>query len=235
MFELEDPTFDKKKLIVTSSIATAGVMILLFVLFTAYNSFQNSSSFVDLSDQDPKNMPDGIFAAENAREIYVDLSGAVNKPGVYKLKEGSRISDLLAMGEGIASQASLDWMNKNLNLAAKLEDAQKLYIPFEWELQEDNIASVSVDLVNDFTSIQTTSTSDFGDVSTSQNESSDSTFQKVNLNLADQIELESLPGIGKVYAQKIILNRPYDNLTELATKGVLTDGLIKKLEPLVIF
>ncbi len=38
---------------------------------------------------------------------------------------------------------------------------------------------------------------------------------KINLNTATQRELESLDGIGKVKALKIIENRPYTNVSQL--------------------
>lgn len=63
------------------------------------------------------------------KDIYIDISGAVNKPGIYKLKLGSRIEDALQMAGGIASDANSEWVETNLNRAAVLIDGQKIYIP----------------------------------------------------------------------------------------------------------
>jgi len=51
------------------------------------------------------------------------------KTGVYKLKNGSRIEDVLIMAGGLAIQADRDWVDKNLNRAEKVYDGQKIYIP----------------------------------------------------------------------------------------------------------
>ena len=62
-------------------------------------------------------------------EIWVDIQGAVAKPGVYQLPSGSRINDLLILAEGLSAEADRDWVAKNLNLAQKLIDGVKIYIP----------------------------------------------------------------------------------------------------------
>jgi competence protein ComEA len=59
----------------------------------------------------------------------VDIQGAVNKPGVYKMPNGSRIEDLLNASEGIAEGADNKWIEVNLNRAKKVSDGEKIYIP----------------------------------------------------------------------------------------------------------
>lgn len=61
--------------------------------------------------------------------IYVDISGAVNQPGVYQLPAGSRVEDALQAAEGLAETASTKWIESNLNRAMVLTDGVKLYIP----------------------------------------------------------------------------------------------------------
>lgn len=63
------------------------------------------------------------------KDIYVDISGAVNKPGVYQFKVGSRVEDALQVAGGLASNANTEWIESSLNRAAILTDGQKLYIP----------------------------------------------------------------------------------------------------------
>ncbi|EOT27486.1 comEA protein [Eubacterium sp. 14-2] len=57
--------------------------------------------------------------------IYVQVSGAVAKPGVYELKAGSRIFQAVELAGGITEEAD----TKNLNQAGILEDGQMVYIP----------------------------------------------------------------------------------------------------------
>lgn len=62
-------------------------------------------------------------------EIIVDVGGAVINPGVYQLGAEARVNDALVTAGGLAQEADRDWVEKNLNLAQKLTDGQKLYIP----------------------------------------------------------------------------------------------------------
>jgi len=66
-------------------------------------------------------------------EITVDVSGAVNQPGVYSFKNDSRVKEAIEVAKGFSSDVDLLWVEKNLNLAAKLTDAQKIYIPRQGE------------------------------------------------------------------------------------------------------
>lgn len=59
----------------------------------------------------------------------VDVSGAVNTPGVYRLAVGSRVGEALAAAGGLHDDADLSWVSASLNLAALIEDGQKIYIP----------------------------------------------------------------------------------------------------------
>lgn len=57
---------------------------------------------------------------------------------------------------------------------------------------------------------------------------------KVDLNSATKEQLVALPGIGDVYAQKIIDGRPYANKRQLVSKGIVPESSYKKFEAQVI-
>src|SRR3989338_3847047 len=56
------------------------------------------------------------------------------------------------------------------------------------------------------------------------------TADLININSATQSELESLPGIGPVYAEKIINGRPYQSIEELKSKKVIGESLYNKIK-----
>jgi competence protein ComEA len=73
-----------------------------------------------------------VIPLENSeKNIVVDVSGAVEKPGVYSLASQSRIKDALISAGGFSSKADKDWVSKNLNLAQVVDDGTKIYIPFD--------------------------------------------------------------------------------------------------------
>ncbi len=127
--------------------------------------------------------------------LVVEVSGAVNYPGVFELPNGARIEDALKKAGGLSDSANKNWVEKYLNRASLLVDGQKIYIP-----------GASNELNNDLNPQEVVSSQKTG---------------IVNINTATSKELESLHGIGPVYAQKIIDNRPYSNVNELLVKKVL--------------
>jgi len=140
---------------------------------------------------------------ESIREISVDVSGAVNKPGVYQLKEGDRVEEAIAAAAGFSSEANNEYIAKNLNMAAKLSDGAKIYVPYEGEVaagaSQGGVAGMA-------------------------------TQSKVNVNTASQTELETLSGVGPVTASKIISNRPYQNVEDLLNKKVVGKATFEKIK-----
>lgn len=154
-------------------------------------------SKVDPSDLNPKN------------EIKIDISGAVNKPGVYSLESNTRVEDAVNLADGFSTKANKDYISKQLNLSQKLSDGIKIYIPFEGEISVPLVAGASTQ------STQATQSS------------------KISINNASQKELEELPGIGPVTAQKIIKNRPYSSIDDLITKKSVSKSVFAKIKELI--
>lgn len=151
----------------------------------------------------------------DSQEIIVEISGAVEKPDVYKLKNGSRIDDLLISAGGISSDADRVWVEKNINRAAKLIDGQKLYIYHLGEVSAKNSSGIKLDQqVMGYAGLNPAGLT--------------------NINDASQSELEKLTGIGPVYAQKIIDGRIYSNTEELVTKKIIPQKTYEKIKKEII-
>jgi competence protein ComEA len=58
-------------------------------------------------------------------EVVVDVTGAVRRPGVYRMPAGSRVDDAVARAGGAAPRAELE----AINLAAQLADGQQVVVP----------------------------------------------------------------------------------------------------------
>lgn len=125
-----------------------------------------------------KEMPEEIITEESNEPIEdivfyaVHVSGAVlNSDHVYYIEEGKRVEDVIRMAGGALPDADLS----QLNLAAFVYDAQKIYVPFLGE-----------------------------DVDYEPSSSERSSTMKININTATKEELMTLPGIGETYAQRIV-------------------------------
>lgn len=133
--------------------------------------------------------------------LVVDVSGAVEKPGVYKLPTDARVGDALVVAGGLSAVADREWVSATLNLAAKVEDGAKIYIPKNSE--SDTIEAG-------------------GEVRAQKN-------QKININTASLEELDQLDGIGESRARAVIENRPYGSTQELVSKAKIPQTIYDKI------
>lgn len=166
-------------------------------------------------------------------KIVVDISGAVNKPGVYELEAGARVGDLINRGGGVKGDSSVDWVSKNINLSKKLDDSSKLYIPFDWEIYEPE----KYGLLAVTAPVSSSTTSNNSNTNSNSEETGNSTnnIGKINVNTATSSELDSLTGIGPAYAEKIIASRPYKDLEDFETRSGLWQSTISGIQNLISF
>lgn len=124
--------------------------------------------------------------------IFVHIDGYINNPGVYEIKENDRIKTLIDKAGGFKEGYSI----KNINLAAKLSDGDKIYIPSvsEEKNSENNNNNININSSGKGQNIKT----DRNNVSIMKNNS------KININTANISELKQITGIGESTANKII-------------------------------
>lgn len=131
--------------------------------------------------------------------IRVHVAGGVRHPGVYSLPPQSRVIDAVETAGGMSADAD----QERVNLADYVRDGQQVYIPKIGTLPPASPAS----------------SGGSGPGTTSRNQAG----HQININTASATELETLPGIGKVYAERIIAYRE--------TQGPFTDpAQIKKVK-----
>jgi competence protein ComEA len=90
------------------------------------------------------------------KEIYVDVSGEVEKAGVYKLENGARMKDALAAAGGLSSKADREFVAQSINLAEKLIDGQKVFIPGYEQVKGVQTSKININKA-DLTSLETLS------------------------------------------------------------------------------
>jgi len=146
-------------------------------------------------------------------DIVVDVSGAVARPGVYRLPVGARIADALAAAGGYGPRVAADRAAAELNLAALVHDGDRILVP-----SRDDIAPGS-------------SRTPIGAGASGKPGGS-----LIDLNHATAEELDSLPGIGPVTADKIIASReekPFASIDELRERSLVGQKTFDKLRPLI--
>ena len=152
--------------------------------------------------------------SSNSTKIVVDIEGAVISPGVFEVSADSRVKDVLVKAGGLSSDADRAWVSKNLNLANKVKDGGKIYVPKVGEVVESSKSRKG---------------SEGSGGSIGSNDGS------ININTASIEELDTLSGIGPVTAQKIIDGRPYGSVEEILERKVVSSGVFEKIKESIAY
>lgn len=173
--------FNKKSKIIIIVVITILSMGIGYYAYSKENYEFEASNF-EIENQD-NSENENSKTEKQEEKIKIHISGAVKSEGVIELEENSRVADAIEKAGGYTEEA----YTKEINLASKLEDGMKIYIPTKKEIEEqNNLESGSQTQLN------------------TQNKQSSA---KVNINTATKEQLETLPGIGSSTADKILQYR----------------------------
>lgn len=185
-----------------------GVIIVLALILFLHSNQRNENNDFNNADNQPKvvksELPDiqkakatlKKAAVSKPQEVTCDIAGAVKNEGVYTLKQGARLNELIEVAGGLAHNAQL----KNVNRALILRDQDKIHIPYRGEkIKSDQIVSSVGSNTTYSTSEQPSGNAN------SIGEHSNSS--KININTANIQELQKLNGIGQKKAELIVAYR----------------------------
>ena len=169
--------------------AASGLAMASFGGSTGSVSFERSDGSGTSVEREAEDAPsddaDGSSKkSSSAAEVYVDVDGAVASPGVYRLKEGARVSQAIDAAGGLTTEADVTGLNR----ASKVADGQKIYVPTVGEQQAAAVTSGA-------------------DIGASPTSGAGASSGLVNINTANAAELQTLSGIGPSMAQSIIDER----------------------------
>ena len=150
---------------------------------------------------------------QEEEQIWVDVCGAVNSPGVYRLLKGARVFEAIQAAGGLSEAADSQWLNQ----AAEVGDGEKIQV---------------------YTKEETSQMKDQGIRQPAQTQESQSAGEeaakKVNLNTADSQELQTLPGIGETRAEAIIAYREetggFGSIEEIQNVSGIKGKTFEKIE-----
>jgi competence protein ComEA len=143
-------------------------------------------------------------------ELVADVQGAVVRPGIVHLPAGSRVGDAIAAAGGFGPRVAAERVGRELNLAALVRDGDQIIVP-----SRDDPP---------------------GGAARSAGSGAGPATGLLDLNRATAAELDAVPGIGPVTANKIIAardERPFATVGDLRTRKILGSATFEKIKDLV--
>jgi competence protein ComEA len=183
-----------------------GSVLVLGVLFLGSKLLSRSHAVAAPPIPTATSEAHGAAAPTAGAPMYVDVVGAVRRPGLYRLPRGARIADAVARAGGPTRKAQLELVN----VAAPLADGEQVVVP------RRGVASA------------TAAASGAG---------AGAAAGPVHLSTATAEQLDSLPGVGPVTAQKILDYRQqhggFSSVAELDAVPGIGPARLEQLKGLV--
>jgi competence protein ComEA len=159
-------------------------------------------------------------------DLVVDVQGAVLRPGVHHLAAGSRVADAIAAAGGYGPRVDADRAGRELNLAAELRDGDRVLVPSRDDPPPSGVGGSGGG---------SGGSGGAGSAGVGGSGGGPS-GGLVDLNHTTASELDALPGVGPVTAQKIIAAReeqPFATIEALRDRKVIGAAAFDKLKDLV--
>ena len=147
--------------------------------------------------------------------IVVDVVGAVARPGLHELPAASRVADAVTAAGGLTPEAD----RMRLNLAETLSDGARLWVPEVGEAMAPEVVPATA-----------------GTGDGVRGAGGGRSGAPLNVNTADTVALEELPGIGPVLAAAIVEHRqrtgPFATIDELVEVSGIGPSKLEQIRPL---
>ena len=196
------------------------IIIAILVIILLGWKYYDSKNYEEVNSQEilaTNTKKENKNSNEEEDMMAVHITGEVKKSGVVKIKEGSRIEDIIEAAGGLTENADIT----NVNLAFVVEDGMKIRIPSanEEKTDEDYI----------------TEDSGKGVIMTDENTSTSSSV--ININTASESELEQLPGIGPSISSRIVeyrnKNGKFKSIEDIKNVTGVGDSKFEKIKDLI--
>ena len=229
------------KLVILLLSILLNIILLISTSILIINITNNVCDCENISLESDNHIDQKEVEEDTLKEFSVEVKGAVNAPGVYKVFDNYIINDVIKMAGGFKSDAFTD----NINLSHHLEDELVIYVYTKNEYKKNNTVVSStcncptydISICTDNKSSIITSNSE--DVNNNDNvsnnkEESSKVNGKVNINTASKKELMTLSGIGEAKANDIINYRNNNGLfkstEDIKKVNGVKDGTFNKIK-----
>ena len=192
-----------------------GIIIIIGILYFIYNGIDKKST--DQIDNNMLSIENNTKENEESKElVIVHITGAVKTPGIVKLPEGARIEDDIDKAGGLTEDADIS----DINLAYVLEDGIKIKIPTISEEKNEEI------IINSS-----------GEGIVEKEISNNSENKIININKANETDLQTLPGIGASLAGRIVeyrnSNGKFNEIEDIKNVSGIGDSKYENIKNLI--
>ena len=196
--------YDYKKLIFPITI-----IILYIILFVYFEEKINNIEIPVQEETIIKEEPQ-IEQEETIKYIYIDIKGAIKKPGVYKLEENSRIIDAINISGGLLKTANTTYTN----LSKILNDSEVIKI-----YTNEEVKKLEKETPQELPKVEETPTIE---------------NKLININTASLEQLQTLNGIGESKAKSIVeyrtTNGNFKSIEEIKNVSGISESLYEKIK-----
>ena len=202
------------------------MLIIFYIVFVKVNLKSKEKNLVD--NQVVINEVEKVEVDLKDDLVYVDIKGAVKKPGVYKINSDKKIIDVITIAGGLMENANTD----NINLSKKVTDEMVIIIYTDEEVKNSNIVDTVIKVIDK--ECVCPNIQNDGCINTEINDSITNVNKTININTATLEELMSINGLGEAKAKAIIKYREengyfkiIDNLLNVSGIG---EALFEKIK-----
>lgn len=219
----------RKQLILATTIIILLILLSIGIYKLTKNSSQKEKPTLTLTNLSKKQEKDSPKTNKN-KELAVDIKGEIINPGIYHLKEGSRVTDVIEKAGGLTEQAN----TTVINLSKKIVDEMVIIIYSNEEVKNFQKTKEKEQLLQEKCNQKEENALKNDACINPTNTIPNKPTGKISLNQATKEELMSLPGIGEAKAEDIINYRTSNNgfktLEELKNIKGIGDSIFDKIK-----
>ena len=203
----------------------------LFAYFYYVKGFKSDN--INQSQEVVETFEEETNEKEKLSEFYVEIKGAVNSPGVFKVTSDNIINDVINMAGGLKNNA----YTKNINLSKTVSKEMVVYVFTNYEYSLLNTKEETTECNCPKQDISTCTNKGASVITSDENKSEElpnsnsetENNNKININIASKETLTSLSGIGDAKAKKIIDYRNENGLFKSIEDLKNVSGISEKL------
>jgi len=210
-------------------------LLILCIILIVYKFYIKEDEIMPSDDIVAITSEDNVKPLEenkiNNSKVFVDVKGAVKKPGVYEVDDKAIVNDVIKLAGGFNNNA----YTNGINLSKKINDEMVVFVYTKDEIKKNDVKVEEICSVPSYTitecvdnksSIITSDTKN-----SSNNDKNSNTI--ININTANEKELLTLSGIGESKAKAIIeyrKNSPFQNIQDIMKVSGIGEALYAKIK-----